>query len=107
MCPPMWSVGRIAGQRRYYRRRGHRGKGARKLWICVPPSRTSITAIELSGDLSASSSCDSAVTSMRGRLAIVNLDMLLLRIVFMELRGRIQCFGHDGFGLLMREVGAL
>lgn len=67
------------------RRMRHRRKGACKLWICVPPSRTSITAIELSGDLSASSSCDSAATSMRGRLAIVNLDMLLLKTVFMEL----------------------
>lgn len=91
----------------YHRRRRHCGKGARKLWICVPPSRTSITAIELSGDLSASSSCDSAVTSMRGRLAIVNLDMLLLRIAFMGLRGEFQRYRRDEFGLLMREVGAL
>lgn len=63
---------------------------------CVPPSRTSITAIELSGDLSASSSCDSAATSMRGRFAIVNLDMLLLRIVFMGLWEKFQRFRRDG-----------
>lgn len=90
-----------------YRRRRHGEEGSCKLCICVPPSRTSITAIELSGDLSASSSSDSAATSMRGRLAIENLDMLLLRIVFMELRGRFQRFRQDWYGLLVREAGAL
>lgn len=76
-------------------------------FVCIPPSRTSITATELSGDLSASSSCDSAATSMRGRLAIVNLDMLLLRIVFMEVRQGHQLFRRDGFDLLVLKVAAL
>lgn len=84
MCPPMWSACRIEGQRRATVGEGIAWEG-RVLWDCVPPSRTSITAIELSGDLSASSSWESAATSMRGRLAIVNLDMVLLKTVFMGL----------------------
>lgn len=37
----------------------------------------------------------------------MNLDMLLLRIVFMEVRQRHQLFRRDGSDLLVLKVGAL
>lgn len=51
---------------------------------CIPPSRTSTIAIELSGAFRASSCSDSAATSMRGRLAIVKLDIVRMKVVFMS-----------------------
>lgn len=36
----------------------------------------------------------------------MNLDMVLLRIVFMEMRQTHQLFRHDGYDLLVQKAGA-
>lgn len=51
----------------------------------APPSRTSTTAIELLGALSASSCSERAATSIRGRLAIVKRDIVRPSTVVMGL----------------------
>lgn len=71
----------------------HAQEGEGSMGRCVPPSRTSMTAIELlllSVVLGARSCSARAAASRRGRLATVNLDMARWRVVVFMGAG-VQC----------------